>query len=183
MGNQSPPRPNGIGVSVKRVEDLRLTRGCGLYASDVKLESMAYAAFLRSPHPHARIVEIDTSIAASMPNVLGVLTGADAINDGMKPIPHNPDWQGPPDAELRLPLGFDVFTSENMPMPPNIVRYVGEPIAMTVAKTAAEAQDAIEAIEVTFEVLPAYTDSKNPLHLVRMKFGQAVPEILLCKRK
>ena len=159
--NQSPPRPNGIGVSVKRVEDLRLTRGRGLYASDVKLDSMAYAAFLRSPHPHARIVEIDTSIAASMPNVLGVLTGADAINDGMKPIPHNPDWQGPPDAELRLPLGFDVFTSENMPMPPIIVRYVGEPIAMAVAKTAAEAQDAIEAIEVTFEVLPAYTDSKE----------------------
>ena len=157
---QTPRRPNGIGASVKRTEDLRLTRGRGRYASDLKLDHMAHAAFLRSVHPHARIVEIDTSVAASMPGVLAVLTGRDATADGMQPIPHNPDWKGPPDAELCLPLDFEVFISENRPMPPDIVRYIGEPIAVVIAETTAQAHDAVEALDVKFETLPAYTDSK-----------------------
>lgn len=116
---------------------------------------------VRSPHAHARILAIDISDAMTQPGVLAVLTGADAVADGMGPIPHNPDWMGPPDAELRLPPGFEVFLTENRPLPNETVRYVGEAVALVLAETAATAADAIDHVHVEYEPLPAVVHARD----------------------
>ena len=152
-------RADGIGAPLPRKEDLRLVTGKGTYASDNFPDDLCHAVILRSPHAHARIRAIDTSKATAVPGVLAVLTGKDAAADAIGAIPHSPDWQGPPDAELRLPEGFDVYLTDNMPLPAEIVRYVGEGVAIIVAETAAGAADAAELVEVDYESLPAVTDS------------------------
>ena len=152
-------RANGIGAPLPRTEDLRLVTGKGNYASDNFPDDLCHAVILRSPHAHARIRAIDTSKATAVPGVLAVLTGKDAAADAIGAIPHSPDWQGPPDAELRLPEGFDVYLTDNTPLPTEIVRYVGEGVAMIVAETAAGAADAAELVKVDYELLPAVTDS------------------------
>ena len=148
-----------IGKPRRRVEDGRLVTGRGRFADDFTPEGAAYAFVVRSPHAHARIRRIDASHAAAMPGVLAVLTGADAAVDGMRPIPHNPDWTGPPDVELRLPEGFEVTVTPNPPLPVDIVRYCGEAVALVVAATAAVAADAGELVRVDYEPLPAVTDA------------------------
>ena len=99
----------------------------------------------------------------SAPGVLTILTGKDASADGIGAIPHSPDWQGPPDAELRLPEGFEVYLTDNTPLPVETVCYVGEGVALVVAETAAEAADAAELIEVDYAPLPAVTDSRSSM--------------------
>lgn len=118
---------------------------------------------VRSPHPHARVGLIDIAAAAAMAGVLAVLTGADAKQDGLKPIPHDPNWTGPPDAVLRMPEGFEVFLTENRPMPHDIVRFVGEPVAMVIAESAALAAEAADLVDVTYEPLPAMVHADDAL--------------------
>src|SRR5687767_3000984 len=77
----------GVGQSVRRIEDQRLLTGTGRYTDDISLPRQAHAYFLRSPHPHARIVRIDASAARAAPGVAGVLTGADLEKAGLGPIP------------------------------------------------------------------------------------------------
>ncbi len=152
-----------IGKPRRRVEDRRLVTGRGRYAGDFAPERLAYACLVRSPYAHARICGIDSSRAAALPGVLAVLTGADAAADGMGPIPHNPDWRGPPDAELRLPEGFEVTLTPNPPLPVDVVRYCGEAVALVVAETAALAADAADLVNVDYEPLPAVTDARRAM--------------------
>ena len=105
-------RSDGIGAPLPRREDLRLLTGRGCYASDNFPDGLCHAVMVRSPHAHAEIRSINTKHARKAPGVLAVLTGADAAADGMGPIPHTPDWKGPPDAELRLPPGFKIYTTK-----------------------------------------------------------------------
>jgi carbon-monoxide dehydrogenase large subunit len=161
LPTQSTIRAEGIGAPLPRNEDRRLVTGQGAYASDFSPDNVCHAAIVRSPHAHARIRAIDISQAASMPGVLAILTGRDAAADGMGPIPHNPDWAGPPDAELRLPPGFEVFTTENMPLPVEIVRYVGEGVALVVAETAAAATEAAEQVAIDYAPLPAVVHPRD----------------------
>ena len=156
MPTQRTQRADGIGAPLPRVEDARLLTGQGHYAGDFFPDNLCHATLVRSPHAHARIRSIDGSAAKAMPGVLTVLTGEDAATDGMGPIPHNPDWVGPPDAELRLPEGFNVYLTENLPMPINTVRYVGEAVALVVAETAALAAEAAELVKVEFDPLPTF---------------------------
>ena len=149
-----------IGKPRRRVEDRRLVTGQGRYAGDFAPDGLAHAFVLRSPHAHARIRGIDTACAAALPGVLAVLTGADAAADGIGPIPHNPDWTGPPDVELRLPEGFEVTVTPNLPLPVDIVRYCGEAVALVVAETAAIAADAGDLVRVDYEILPTLTDAR-----------------------
>ena len=79
-----------IGQPLRRKEDERLLTGRGRFSDDFTLLGQTYAAVVRSPHPHARIVEIDTRRALAMPGVLGILTGQDCAADGLSAIPHNP---------------------------------------------------------------------------------------------
>ncbi len=149
-----------IGKPRRRVEDRRLVTGRGAFADDATSERLAHAALVRAPHAHARLRHLDTSRAAALPGVLAVLTGADAVADGMGPIPHNPDWRGPPDAELHLPDGFEVVPTPNLPLPVDIVRYCGEAVVLVVAETAALAAEAAELVRVDYEPLPAVTDAR-----------------------
>ena len=161
MPTQGPERADGIGAPLPRTEDRRLLTGLGRYAGDFFPDGLCHAALVRSPHAHARILSIDSEAAAALPGVLAVLTGADAAADGMGPIPHNPDWAGPPDAELRLPDGFDVYISENTPLPRDTVRYVGEAIALVVAESAALAAEAAELVAVDYDPLPTVVHARN----------------------
>ncbi len=151
----------GIGQPVLRKEDLRLVVGRGQYAGDQFPDRVAFAAFLRSPHAHARIVSIDTSAAKTAPGVIGVFTGADLLADGLHPIPHNPNWTGPPDVEMTFAPGYKVFTTGHMAMPAQTVRYVGEPVAAVVADSAAQAREAAELIQIDWEALPAIVRSQE----------------------
>ena len=153
-------RAEGIGAPLKRKEDFRLTTGRGQYTSDFKPEGAAHAVLARSPYAHAKINGVDISAAAASPGVLAVLTGADALADGLKPIPHNPEWEGPPDAVLRLPEGFSPYITEHPVLAHERVRYVGEPVAIVVAETRAAAADAAELVDVDYEPLPAVTESR-----------------------
>ena len=80
----------GIGKPVLRKEDARLLIGRGCYSDDVNFPGQAYACFVRSPHAHASIGRIDTAAARATPGVIAVLTGVDAVADGVKPLAHSP---------------------------------------------------------------------------------------------
>ncbi|MBW8268809.1 xanthine dehydrogenase family protein molybdopterin-binding subunit [Caldovatus aquaticus] len=145
----------GIGASVRRKEDLRFLSGRGQYTDDLNRPGQAYAWILRSPHPHARIRGIDTGAAAAMPGVLAVFTGKDMAEAGVG----------------GLPCGWQVHNKDGSPMaePPHPVlaldkvRHVGDPVAVVVAETRAQARDAAEAIAVDYEVLPAAVNMAQAL--------------------
>ena len=86
---------HGIGVAVPRREDLRLLTGRGQYAGDHFPSGLSYAAMVRAPYAHARILAIETVEALGAPGVLAVVTGADVLAAGLRPIPHNPPMQSP----------------------------------------------------------------------------------------
>src|SRR5256712_7139741 len=80
----------GFGKPILRKEDARLLTGGGCYSDDVNLPGQAYACFVRSPYPHASIEGIDAAAARATPDVITVLTGIDAVADGVKSIVHSP---------------------------------------------------------------------------------------------
>src|ERR1700747_1245890 len=82
------PQSSGIGQPVRRREDLRLVRGGGRYTADENLPGQLHAVMVRSPHAHARIRAIAKDNALAIPGVRAMLTGADCLADGLKPIPH-----------------------------------------------------------------------------------------------
>ncbi len=143
--------PNMLGLPIKRGEDPRLVSGTGAYLEDLALPGLVHLVFARSPHAHARIRGIDTSAARQMPGVLAVVTAADV--DTTLPVDLPGDW--PP---------FE----ENHPPPNKIlardkVRYVGEPVVAVVATSRAEAYDAIDAVEIDYDPLPAVSDAEAAL--------------------
>ncbi|MHB2263769.1 xanthine dehydrogenase family protein molybdopterin-binding subunit [Aliihoeflea sp. PC F10.4] len=155
-----------IGRSMPRFEDERLITGNGRYTDDFRLDNECHAAFVRSPHASARIAAIDVSQALSRPGVLAVLTGQDYIDAGAGPIDHFAD---PADARdhtkraFRGPDGHVSIDIPHLPMPLERVRYVGEPVAMVVADTALQAQDALEDVFVDYEELPFVVDARQAL--------------------
>lgn len=160
---QGEAKDQGIGRSVRRVEDRRLLTGRGSYSADLTAPGCCFAAFVRSPHAHAEIKSIDAAEARAVPGVLAVLTGRDAAADGLGAMPHNTDWTAPPDAVLRLPPGFEVFSTRHAPLPADIVRHVGEAVALVIAETAAAAEDGAERVEVDYTPLPAVVDAREAL--------------------
>jgi aerobic carbon-monoxide dehydrogenase large subunit len=143
----------GIGASVRRKEDLRFLSGRGQYTDDIARPGQAHAHILRSPHAHARILKIDTAAARAMPGVVAVYTGEDTAKLG------------------GIPCGWGVNNKDGSPMaePKHPVlaegkaRHVGDPVAVVVAETRAEAKDAAEAIEVEYDVLPALPTMREAL--------------------
>jgi carbon-monoxide dehydrogenase large subunit len=149
---------SGIGRPAIRKEDARLITGQGRFSDDVNVPGQAYAVMVRSPHAHARIRAIDTSRAEALPGVLAVLTGADALKDGLKPIPHRP-IMGPPDIALGKRDASDKFLSPHRVLPSDKARFAGEAVAVVVADSLAIAKDAAERVLVAFEPLPAVADT------------------------
>ena len=137
-----------FGSGIRRREDPRLITGRAPYTDDIKLPGMVHAAILRSPHAHANIRSIDTSGAASQPGVVAVYTGADT--DGV--------LAGMPCAWL-IP-GSDLKTPEHPAIAKDRVRYVGDAVAVVVAETRYQAEDALEHIDVDYEPLGVVINPK-----------------------
>jgi carbon-monoxide dehydrogenase large subunit len=152
-----------IGRSLLRKEDHRLLTGQGRFGDDFSIAGQAYAAMLRSPHPHARIVRIDMAKARAMPGILGVFTGADCARDGLKAIPHNPVPSTKYDMRLTAPGGGRVLVDRHALLAIDKVRHAGEAVAMVVAETKEQALDAAEEITVDYEVLPFAPDAASAL--------------------
>jgi carbon-monoxide dehydrogenase large subunit len=157
MDDTKRPEETGyrfIGKPLPRKEDERLITGKGRFTDDFNLDGQAYAVMVRSPHPHARIVAIDSTRAKAMPGVLGVFTGADCIADKIGPVPHDPVPKTKFDMKLTGPGGTAVFAGPHALLPADKVRHVGEAVVMVVAETKAQAMDAAEAVEVLYDELP-----------------------------
>lgn len=148
------PNYRFIGKPLPRAEDERLITGRGRFSDDFVLDGQTYAAMVRSPYPHARIIGIDTSRAKKMPGVLGVFTGADCLADNLTAIPHDPLPKTRYDMKLHAPGGGTVFIGPHVLLPADKARHVGEAVAMVVADSKLRSLDAAEAIEVSYEELP-----------------------------
>jgi carbon-monoxide dehydrogenase large subunit len=129
-----------------RLEDERMLKGAGRYVSDWNLAGQAYGYFLRTDRPHADIVSIDASAALAMKGVVAVLTGDDVAAAGQKPMPAAAPMKGRGGADQIVPPRYSLTRGR--------VRYVGEPIALVVAESAALAQDAAEAVAVEYNERP-----------------------------
>src|SRR6516225_5652272 len=131
----SPVAARFVGQSVQRKEDRRLVTGHGRYVDDVKLPGLLHAAFLRSEFAKARIASIDTSAARELPGVVAVFTGAEF--NGL------------------FGEAYHAMLGEELVVPPPLAitdtRYVGDPIALVVAKDRYTAEDACDLIAVEFE--------------------------------
>jgi aerobic carbon-monoxide dehydrogenase large subunit len=138
-----------IGASIRRKEDLRFLLGAGRYTDDITFPRQTFAHILRSPYAHARIRSTDVSAAQALPGVLAVFTGADIAAAGLGGLPCGwgvTDRHGQPMAEPAHPL-----------LVQDIVRHVGDNVAMVVAETRTQARDAAEAIQIDYQPLPCVT--------------------------
>ena len=102
---------------------------------------------------------IATDKAKAMPGVLAVLTGAEYLADGLKPIPHKPWSPHPAETQLRNKGGEPPFEAPHFPLPADKARFVGEAVAMVVAETVHAAKDGAERVEIDYEVLPAVVET------------------------
>ncbi len=143
-----------IGQPLRRKEDDRLITGQGRFTGDFSLPGEVWAAMARSPYPHARIVAIRKEKALTMPGVLGVFTGADCEANGLGAIPHDPIPKTKYDMKLTGPGGSAIFIGPHLLLPADKARHVGEAVAMVVAETEWQAQDAAAAVEIEWEELP-----------------------------
>jgi carbon-monoxide dehydrogenase large subunit len=150
-----------VGTSVPRKEDRPLVGGHGLFADDATAPGMLHCAILRSPHAHARITSVDCSAARSRPGVVAALSGAEAL-EYWGPIPPTLQLPG-----LKLPTCYGLAVDH--------VVYQGEPVAVVVAESRYQAEDALEAIEVEYEPLPVVTDVESAVGGQHAPFGAPPP--------
>ena len=145
----------GIGARVLRKEDKRFITGKGKYTDDFKVAGMHYAAFVRSPHAHAKIKKINVKKASLMPGVAAILNGKQLTGDGIG----------------NIICGWMVHSKDGSPMnmgawsalATEYVRYVGDAVAIVVAETQAQATAAAEAVDVSYKVLPAVVNAVDAM--------------------
>ncbi len=145
----------GIGARVLRKEDKRFITGQGRYTDDHKVAGMHYAAFVRSPHAHAKIKKINSKAANQMPGVVGVFDGKQLTGDGIG----------------NIICGWMIHSKDGSPMnmgawsalATEYVRYVGDAVAVVIAETLAEAKAAAEAVDVSYKVLKAVINAEDAL--------------------
>jgi carbon-monoxide dehydrogenase large subunit len=140
----------GIGASVARKEDRRFITGRGNYTDDIPVRHAAHAVFVRSPHAHARIRRIDTAEALAAPGVIGVLTGAELAQDKVGGLICG--WM------IKSTDGSPMKAAPYPPLANEVVRFVGNAVAVVVAETKNQARDAAELVTVDYEELPAVVD-------------------------
>jgi carbon-monoxide dehydrogenase large subunit len=140
--------PSGahVGRELRRKEDPRLITGRARYIDDITLPGVLWAAFVRSPEAHAKIVSIDTSAAAERPGVHAVYTGED-MSDLGGPLPMA--W---------VPPGVEVLNPEHWPLARGAVKHVGDPVAVVIGDGRYAVTDAVEDVLVEYETLPAIID-------------------------
>ncbi len=134
----------GIGHSVPRKEDARFIRGKGNYFDDITLPGMLHLEFLRSPYAHARIRSIDASRAQELPGVVAVITG-EAL------AAHNLAWMPTLSGDTQAVLATDK------------VRFQGQEVAAVIAESPYVARDAVDLIDVDYELLQAVATPQQAL--------------------
>src|SRR5205823_12819130 len=144
-------QPQLFGQSIKRREDPRLITGKGTYVDDVKLPGTTHAAFVRSPHAHARIKSIDTTAARNSKGVVAVYTGKDLVAGGVKPLPVG--WLLP---DIKIPP-YNVLAVDKP-------RYMRDAVAAVIAETPYLARDAAAPVQVDHEPPPPAVDGPKPAH-------------------
>ena len=142
----SPVLPKLVGQRVKRREDPRLIQGLGTYVDDIKLVGMQHLAFKRCDIAHGRITSLDASAAEAMDGVEAVFSGAQ-IAEFLAP----------------MPIGTPFPSPDHRAVANDVVRYVGEPVAVVVARDRYVARDAADAIRVEYEELPAVIDPEEAM--------------------
>ncbi|MFD1695520.1 xanthine dehydrogenase family protein molybdopterin-binding subunit [Roseibium aestuarii] len=145
----------GIGARALRKEDKRFITGKGKYTDDMVLPRMTYAAFVRTPHAHAKVTNIDASAALDMPGVEAVLTGHELVADGIG----------------NLICGWMIHSKDGSPMnmgawralESETVRFAGQAVAVVIADTQAQARDAADQVVVDYEELPVVVSTTDAL--------------------
>lgn len=154
-----------LGTAVVRVEDPELLEGRGTYVANLRVDGLLHLHFVRSSVAHARVTSIDTSDAAAMPGVVAVLTAAD----------------------LPLPAHHGIIVlNPAVPRPPlatDTVYFVGDPVAVVVAETAAQAEDAAEAVIVDYEPLDSLIDMETALADDAPQLYEGVPGNLIAGQR
>jgi len=159
-----------VGASIKRREDPRFITGKGNYTDDVKLPGMTYAAFVRSPHAHARIKSVDAASARALPGVVAVFTGADM--SGVNSLPCGWDLR----KEKNIPgVVQDLAMVPHMPLSSDSARHVGDPVAVVIADSQDIANDAAEKVRVDWEVLPSVTATEAAAQASAPQLHAAAP--------
>jgi|HubBroStandDraft_3_1064219.scaffolds.fasta_scaffold11740_2 carbon-monoxide dehydrogenase large subunit len=156
-----------IGDRPKRREDLRFITGRGGYLDDFAFAGLAHAVVLRSPHAHAVFGAVDTEAAQAAPGVLAVLTGEDAQAGGLQPLR--------PSAEANAVTGERFAFAPQPLLASGKVRYAGEPVALIVAETRAQALDSAEHVVVDYSPLPAVTTAAAARALGAPEISPEVP--------
>ena len=145
-------RPGSVlGTRMLRKEDPALLTGEAKYTNDLNIPGALHLALVRSPYAHARIVSVDVSAALAMPGVVAAYTGADLMDLWAAPMPSA--WPVTPD--MKNPAHYPVATGK--------VTYVGDAVAVVLATSEAAARDAVEAVTVDYEALPAVIDLEDAL--------------------
>ncbi|MGP0094429.1 MAG: xanthine dehydrogenase family protein molybdopterin-binding subunit [Xanthobacteraceae bacterium] len=152
VSDQLSSKLQGIGASLRRVEDRRLLLGRGRFVADIAVPNALQCVLVRSAHAHATIGRIETAAAASSPGVAAVFTGADMAADGIGPM--RPLWA------VRSADGKPMAEPPRFALARGSVRHVGEPIAAVLAATREQALDAAERVAIDYAPLTAVTDAR-----------------------
>jgi aerobic carbon-monoxide dehydrogenase large subunit len=153
-----------------RREDARLLTGRGRYTSDHQFDGQAAACFLRADRAHANIIRIGIDAARRQPGVIDIVTGDDVIATGWKGPPSMSFFKGVGGSSLRVPFRSALAHGR--------VRFVGEPVALVVAETEHQAQDAAELIEIEYEDLPVVVEAADGISTDAVRLHPDLPDNL-----
>jgi carbon-monoxide dehydrogenase large subunit len=156
------PPASHVGRALRRKEDPRLITGRASYVDDINLSGQVWAAWVRSPEAHAKIVSIDTSAARARDGVLAIYTHADLGMEAGLPMA----W---------IPPGIEVNTPDHWVLAKDEVKHVGDPVALVIGDDRYSVTDAVEEVVVEYDPLPVVTDPEKALEpgspLVHERFG------------
>jgi len=165
----------GSGKTVRRIEDPVLVAGLGRFTDDVTLPGQAHLVFLRSPQAHARIVSVDTADALAVSGVIAVITGADLLRAGVKPMPAV--------VPFARPDGTPFATADRFVIAHDRVRHVGEAVAAVVAETREAAALGADAVLVEYDELPPVVDPLQAMAPGAPALCDQAPDNVACEAR
>src|SRR5438270_10204475 len=160
-----------LGAAIKRREDPPFLTGSAKFTADLEVSNAAHVAILHSAHAHARLKNVDTSVAARMPGVVRIFTGADLAG---KMLPLVCIFK-PAEVESQFPPHHYGVAGARTALATDRVRYAGDWIAAVVAETPQQAYDALAAIHVDYEPLPVVTTAEDALREGAPQLHDSVP--------
>jgi carbon-monoxide dehydrogenase large subunit len=158
----------GIGQSIKRFEDGRLLRGGGRFHDDVNVAGQTHAVIVRSIHAHARIRGIDTTAARQAPGVVAIFTGADLAKEPLGTMQMT--------LKRKRPDGSPMWAPAHRGLTAERARYVGDPLALVIAETRAQAEDAADLVVVDYEPLASITSTADAVEPASAKVWDECPD-------